>query len=167
MLRKTISVTCKSCKKIYEKRADTMKQWSGLCKVCTPKLITNKGKYRTRKSCSSCGVYSRYIKASGQCRKCWKPAMAGENHYNWKGGITPLNYAIRRSYAYKLWRRAVFGRDDYKCQFCGSSGYLEADHIKMFAFYPELRFDINNGRTLCKECHMKTPTYKKHKLVEA
>lgn len=61
---------------------------------------------------------------------------------------------IRSSPEYKQWRMKVYGRDDFTCQSCKKvGGDLEAHHIKSFAKYPELRFDINNGVTLCKECH--------------
>lgn len=97
-------------------------------------------------------------------QKTWNKGMknffAGENHYNWKGGITPLNRKIRTSVEYKEWRNIVLKRDDYTCQICGKrGGKLEVDHIKPFSLYPDLRLDINNGRTLCPSCHRKTTTY--------
>ena len=83
-----------------------------------------------------------------------------ENHWNWKGGINPINDSIRKSTKYKLWRKSVFTRDDYTCKECGiRGGILNADHIKPFALYPELRFEVGNGRTLCISCHKKTGTY--------
>lgn len=90
---------------------------------------------------------------------------SGENSPTWKGGITPINVKIRHSEEYKLWRIAVFERDNYTCIWCGvrngdgKSIKLHADHIKPFAYYPELRFAIDNGRTLCVECHKTTETY--------
>lgn len=88
-------------------------------------------------------------------------ALRGVNHYCWKGGVTPINEAIRKSLEYRIWRRSVFERDKYACVICGKadSGNLNADHIKPFALFPELRFDLDNGRTLCVPCHRKTPTY--------
>jgi len=85
-----------------------------------------------------------------------------EKHWNWKGGINPINDSIRKSLKYKEWRISVFKRDNYTCQECGAKSgngkavYLEAHHIKEFCDYPKLRFNINNGITLCKKCHNKT-----------
>lgn len=89
-----------------------------------------------------------------------KPWKKGDKNHFWKGGITPINEAIRKSLEYKLWRRAVFERDDYTCVWCKiKGGNLHVDHIKPFAYFPELRFAIDNGRTLCKSCHLSTETY--------
>lgn len=89
-----------------------------------------------------------------------RPEIGGENHYNWKGGITPINAQIRNSTEYKNFRNSVFIRDNYTCVICGQiGGRLNVDHIKPFSKFPELRLDINNGRTLCYECHKKTDTF--------
>ncbi len=70
------------------------------------------------------------------------------------------NQIIRRSSRYKAFRLSVLKRDNFTCQWCGiKGGYLEVDHIKPFAYFPELRFDINNCQTLCPNCHRKTDTY--------
>jgi len=77
-----------------------------------------------------------------------------ENNPNWKGGIKPKNKRIRASIEFRLWREAVFARDNWTCQKCESrGGKLAAHHIKNFAQWPELRFAIDNGITLCKNCH--------------
>jgi 5-methylcytosine-specific restriction endonuclease McrA len=60
---------------------------------------------------------------------------------------------------YRLWRERVFARDEYKCVLCGAGGRLHADHIKPYSTHVELRYDVDNGRTLCIPCHVKTPTY--------
>jgi len=86
----------------------------------------------------------------------------GEKHPNWKGGISSLNQRLRASREYKEWRLMVFGRDNFTCQDCKKRGiYLEAHHIKSFSLFPEFRFDISNGITLCIDCHGKTDLYRK------
>ena len=99
-------------------------------------------------------------------KNTWMKGRVGSLNNGWKGGITPMNALIRSSAEYKLWRESVFKRDNYTCIWCrarsgnGKTVYLEADHIKPFALYPELRFAIDNGRTLCRDCHKTTDTYK-------
>lgn len=94
-------------------------------------------------------MMSDYCKETGMR----PPVLTGRNHWNWKGGITPKNVGIRNSPEYKLWHKAVLERDRWMCVWCGSKEEIEADHIKPFAMYPELRFAIDNGRTLCRKCH--------------
>lgn len=62
--------------------------------------------------------------------------------------------AERKTPQYAAWRTAVFERDGYRCAICGEvGGRLNAHHIKPFARYPDLRLDVDNGITLCEECH--------------
>lgn len=87
------------------------------------------------------------------------PALSGDKCHLWRGGVTSKNAQIRKSAEYKEWRRKVFQRDNWKCVFCGKKGDIHADHIKQFAYYPELRLELSNGRTLCVTCHRQTETY--------
>jgi len=88
------------------------------------------------------------------CDMCKHDILSGENHWNWKGGISSEREQIKSSAEYYRWRRDVFARDGYICQCCGKKNtYLEAHHIKNFSDFPELRFDIDNGITLCSDCH--------------
>jgi 5-methylcytosine-specific restriction endonuclease McrA len=92
--------------------------------------------------------------------------LTGSMNHAWKGGVTSVHQKIRHSVEYRLWRTAVFERDNYTCIWCGDNrgGNLNADHIKPFALYPELRFAIDNGRTLCVPCHKTTDTYGRQAL---
>lgn len=58
----------------------------------------------------------------------------------------------RNNYSYRKWRAEVLKRDG-RCLNCGSTEKLVAHHIKPFAEFPEYRFDVNNGITLCDSCH--------------
>lgn len=80
---------------------------------------------------------------------------AGADHYNWKGGYVDPTARERRSYKAKQWRDAVKKRDEHKCVECGSTKSLHAHHIKGWQKHPELRYDIDNGLTLCVRHHQK------------
>ena len=86
-------------------------------------------------------------------------AIRGEKHWAWDKE-RKKRHVLRGRIEYKQWRKLVFEKDDYTCQMCGIKGKnLQADHIKSFAYFPKLRLDVNNGRTLCKNCHEQTSTY--------
>lgn len=88
----------------------------------------------------------------------------GEKSRWWKGGISPANKVIRRSVEYKCWREAVFLRDNWTCKKCKIRGLcLHPHHILNFCQWPDLRFDVDNGITLCKSCH--TSFHKKYGKV--
>jgi len=83
----------------------------------------------------------------------------GADNSQWKGGITPISFAIRNSTDYADWRMGVFRRDGFRCTTCGTvnkvGNNICAHHIRSFKDFPELRMDVDNGTTLCKECHLK------------
>lgn len=104
----------------------------------------------------------------------------GEKSAGWRGGINPLREVIRGLAEDTEWKKKVFARDNYTCQMCLKRGlYIEAHHIKEFSIifrgflneykqYSPIKdkyalvalarqyskfWDINNGLTLCKQCH--------------
>lgn len=129
-------------------------------------------KYCSR-ACSNIGKTGRHLSEAHRLKLSkalkglkrsaeYKKKISGANSHLWKGGITPIGTKIRNSPEYAVWRKHVFQRDDYTCQACGQrGGKIQADHELSFALYPDLRFEILNGRTLCIPCHKLTPTYLK------
>ena len=79
---------------------------------------------------------------------------SGELSLKWKGGITTENEQIRKTFEYRTWRRLIFKRDNYECQICGNghNRVIRANHIKRFADYPDLRLELTNGITICRDC---------------
>ena len=146
----------KFCSKKCAGKSMTVKRPVNKCCQCGDNFIS-KYLQGIHKFCSiSCAAIYNGNKARGVKR----PEMSGEKSPFWRGGVTPENELQRKGIDYKKWRTDVFKRDNYTCQHCGQvGGKLNADHIKPFAYFKELRFDINNGRTLCVNCHKKTDNY--------
>lgn len=143
-------------------RAKLGKKWTPQHKANHKAAVVrgkNHYKYKGIPTCIVCGKrVSQFLYK--YCKRC---AIAGERNPSWQGGITPSNRLRKFKSEYKEWRKQVFERDNYTCVFCGARGVeLNADHIKPWAKYPQLRYTLSNGRTLCVPCHKTTPTYKKN-----
>jgi hypothetical protein len=81
------------------------------------------------------------------------PLHKGPTHWNWKGGIGLHSRGLDGKY--KKWRVTILRKYNYTCQICFvRGGRLSAHHIKPWAKYPELRYDLNNGVCWCYKCHM-------------
>jgi hypothetical protein len=126
------------------------------------------------------------IKRSKTHKKFWKEhpellkergkKIRGENHYQWKGGITRLSLSIRQMTENRKWMDATKARDK-KCLICGAIEELESHHIKEVAKIIEENniknredarkckelWDINNGITVCAKCHCKIHNRKYNK----
>lgn len=98
-----------------------------------------------------------------------------ELHPHWKGGISKIDKIIRRLPEYLNWRKNIFIRDNFTCVDCNKSDcYITAHHKKSFSSIirennikntDDARscfelWDLNNGKTLCEDCHSKTDNYR-------
>lgn len=122
--------------------------------------------------------------------------MTGKDHWNWKGGVTPL-YLLLREYFNTNIAPKIAKRDNYTCQLCGATHtVLHVHHINEFSKinaeiiseHPDLdpsdkddmyklyniiindqRFtDENNLITFCKDCHFfKIHDYKPRKTISS
>ena len=59
----------------------------------------------------------------------------------------------RASRDYRLWRAKVIRRDK-RCQVCGTIKHRQAHHMNHATYFPDQRFDLENGICLCTKCHM-------------
>ena len=169
-----IKLNCKVCHKEFEVffgRKNTAKYCSKECqgKTWIGKIPWNLGKKMSKESILKMSIAKKgkpswnkgLTKSDSRMQyerpTAWRkndPRISKENQHDWKGGITPIRTKLRHSFQYEEWRKKVFERDLYTCQDCNAIGeYLHADHIKSFSDYPELRFEVSNGRTLCVPCH--------------
>lgn len=80
-----------------------------------------------------------------------KEIIITDKKFPWEKSATDYRHDSR----YKAWRLSVFERDNFTCQGCDQvGGELQAHHLKTFKDYRALRYDTNNGITLCKRCHL-------------
>lgn len=107
-------------------------------------------------------------KAGDSMRGIGRPHTRGLNSWLWRGGTSPERSILSHREEYRAWRRAVLKRDASTCQGCGRcGGSLHAHHKKQWALYPELRYDVSNGITLCASCHTKETNKEKAEAAAA
>lgn len=150
-------------------------------KIGKANSIKNKGKHHSIETKWRISEGNKGKIVSEETKFKISKAQRGEKSCHWQGGITLLNELIRKSFKYRQWRSDIFTHDDFTCQKCGvRGGYLYAHHIKSFSsivqFYEittleealdcQELWNINNGITLCEECHKLTENYGNKKLLK-
>jgi len=151
-------VTCsKDCQYEWVKSNTT-----DICPICNDKFTYKKSQNNTY--CSvSCAGKARRDRLTVNCAGCGDSVTKKRHHIErvknvycdrecWKNSIRSDSF--RNTQDEKKFRKEVFERDDYICQDCGErGGNINAHHIKRVSEYPRLATDIDNGTTLCVECH--------------
>lgn len=114
----------------------------------------------TQRLCSiACRAASPRPARTLESRQRLSEKYKGEGNPAWKGGVTkvPEYQRDRQTMEYKAWRAGVMHRDGWTCQDCGAGGGRKrpfvAHHIERWVDAPDLRFDLDNGVTLCVPCH--------------
>ncbi len=137
---------CKDCGQIL--RNPTAQR----CKSCAKKGFLNPGWNEGRPHCLNCGKQIAYDRT--YCKSCSKKGDKNPMFGKFTSSFSDRRQTAMSRFDYIEWRNAIYKRDGFVCQICNKiGGILNADHIKPWIDFPELRYEISNGRTLCKECH--------------
>lgn len=141
-----------------------------VCQVCNKEYYIRANRAENSKWCSiECWKKRRVLNKCEHCknditsyhgkkycsRECSHKAMVGDKAPTWIDGKSLERDRARLGTELKKWRNEVYKRDNYTCQKCGSKKELQAHHIIHWAKSEEHRFILENGITLCVECHSK------------
>lgn len=149
MKKNAIEKVCTVCQSKYLIRLDRSKASKFCSKVCWQNR-------RILKQCKHCNEpIKSYHNVSYCSMKCCREAEIGENAHRWIDGKSLERDRARLGSEVKKWRMAVYKRDNYTCQHCGSKSELQAHHIIEWAKDETQRFNVDNGLTLCIDCHGK------------
>jgi hypothetical protein len=107
---------------------------------------------------------------SEEGKRSFKQKMSGQNHWRWTEDRSEVDLNKRRWCTKECieWREPVFLRDGHKCKIANEDccADVEAHHILSWREYPELRFNINNGITLCRTHHPRKRSEEKRLVSE-
>lgn len=98
----------------------------------------------------------QHFKAGCHCSYCGLKARSGKNHYRYNNELTEEDREHRDMFSgeIKRWRSEVYTREHYTCRVCEKVGAkLNAHHLNSWDIDKENRFNLDNGVTLCVECH--------------
>ena len=147
---------CTDCSKRISHRGRCRKCY-GMSKKGSKNLWWKGGKGKTKcKHCAKIVLFYRSRNRIFCSRVCQGKAYSGENCPVWKKDRNSLVRRQKRNdSAYCAWRMAVWSRDFFKCRILNEDcdGPIEAHHILGWSYYPELRYEVNNGITLCHAHH--------------
>lgn len=166
------SKTCPHCNQTFNRNKATQSYCSAVCAVSFRNKHSNPSKsVEARLKIARCAKNrgTGHMNTT-EAKEKQRVSILGKNHWNWQGGLTHNNKRLRNTKKHREWVKSILKRDNYTCQIClVRGGTLEVDHIKPFAFFPELRTEDSNARTLCTNCHKKTDTYMgrayKHRML--
>lgn len=151
---------CSECKK-DEYKNSIYKLLDKNGDILLSEYIDSENKVLIKFNPKECSHKAHFIKPSNykigrRCPECHYDSLSGENSMWWNFELTDEERLETRKYdEYKEWVRSVFERDDFTCQKCKKrgNGELNAHHIFNFSEHKDLRTDLDNGITLCKDCH--------------
>lgn len=172
--QRTVTLICKECQSEYQK----IPSLQHISKFCSIKCRNEHDKHamlgkknhnynRIETKCDGCNSTIKVIPFDFERLKhnfcsfeCYKENIGrfktGPNNYNYNPSISMEERIIGRMYTeYGMWRKKVYERDSYSCKLCGNStsGNLNAHHLDGYNWCKDKRTDINNGVTLCTQCH--------------
>lgn len=83
--------------------------------------------------------------------------VLGENHPRWNLSRTDeQRIKERKTHLDGRFRKAVLKRDNRTCQCCGHSyDIMIVHHLDSYTTFPNARYEVENGVTLCEYCHIK------------
>ena len=124
-------------------------------------IKTNSGTFKKDHITWNKGKANIYSKEYLEKLRISHTGKLGKQASNWRGGMSRAYQTGYYSPEYKQWRRDVFIRDEFTCQRCGIKHiYITAHHIKPWSKFPEFRFAVGNGITLCEDCHCAVDEYR-------
>lgn len=148
-LRTGDSADCAQCGNLFYMRGSYIKQGRKYCSLAC--YVTATAAPPQLQICKQCSAEFTPKRNKIQPFCSYRCSKLGINNPNWIG---ELNLKPQRKPSSRVWRKAVYSRDNYQCQACGAKHKrLQPRHLDAYHWCVERRDDVTNGVTLCIDCH--------------